>query len=353
MWMFSLSVIYSILWLFAATFSGQTTPGQPEKKPTTKQLTLTETVKTNELVTDIIPPMHCDDGGNLYIKSDPYGVSGIHKLNAKGQSAGSFLPTVVTDERISMAYYFNLGVQGDVYQLAQGQSPRPFVIHFNGDGSYRGRIKLQTGFPWQPASLAVFPGSDNLLVAGQKYDEDRSAAKWPFTGIFSPDGTLLKEIKFEDDDAVHEMGVKSDSRVTNLRVPTINRALALSQMQAADDGNVYVMRWLSPAIFYAVSPGGEVVRRFEIDPGDQGYVPMAVHMSGQRIAVQFYQSQTKEMLLRVVDLRGNKVADYLIRRPKSADLRGEFACYLNAPERFVFLETSDDSKLEIKVAQPR
>ena len=46
-------------------------------------------------------------------------------------------------------------------------------------------------------------------------------------------------------------------------VPLItNRAVGWGQTEPAKDGNIYSMRRASPADFYAISPGGEVVKRF-------------------------------------------------------------------------------------------
>jgi hypothetical protein len=124
-----------------------------------------------------------------------------------------------------------------------------YVLIFKPDGSYKSRIKLQPGFPWIPASIAVF-ANGSLLMTGQEFVHGKDSAREPFTGIFSSDGNLMKRLSLADDD------------------PTNNRAVAWGQMAAAKDGNIYVTRWLSPAILYAVSPGGEVVRRITVDPGD-------------------------------------------------------------------------------------
>lgn len=75
-------------------------------------------------------------------------------------------------------------------------------------------------------------------------------------------------------------------------------------MEAGADGNIYLMRWTAPAIFYAISPGGEVVRRFTVDPGDRNYRSVTMHISGSRIATLFLQPHTKETLMKITDLEG-------------------------------------------------
>ena len=122
-------------------------------------------------------------------------------------------------------------------------------------------IKLNVKFWWSARKLAVFP-SGQLLIAGSEFDKNHNAASWPFTGIFSVDGNLIREIKLEDDDTLREMAVVGDARVASPVVPNQNRAVNFSEIQMAADGNAYLMRWTNPAIIYAISPGGgEVVRR--------------------------------------------------------------------------------------------
>jgi hypothetical protein len=115
-------------------------------------------------------------------------------------------------------------------------------------------------FAWMPHALAVFP-SGQLLIAGLEYDRDRAAAMWPFTGIFASDGSLLKEIKLEDDETLRDMAASDDARVTVPTVTNGNRAVRVSQLEASADGSVYLMRWTNPAIVYAITAGGEVLRR--------------------------------------------------------------------------------------------
>ena len=329
-------------------------PKQTEaKQQAVKHLTVVQTAKSSEIAGEFVPPLRCDNDGDLYMKTEPFGVSGIRKLNPKGEPVGLFQPSSVTDLQVAIAYYFDLDTNGEVYQLADTKEPPTYVIIFKSDGSYKGRIKLDTDFLWHPAALAVFPSSGGLLLTGQEYDQDRSAAKWPFTGIFSSNGALVKEITLEDDDAIHEMGVKGDRRVTGAVAPSNNHAVGFSQMQAADDGNVYLMRWLSPAIVYAVSPAGEVLRRFKVDSGDDNYRPEAMHISGNRMAIVFFQPQTMRKLMKVVDMEGRELATYETSSPSNTELGGAFACYSSNPERFTFLSVGDDDQLEIKIAEAR
>jgi len=51
-------------------------------------------------------------------------------------------------------------------------------------------------------------------------------------------------------------------------------------MEAGSDGNLYLMRRLSPVILYAISPAGEIIRRFTVDPGEADYMPTGLQIAG-------------------------------------------------------------------------
>lgn len=159
----------------------------------------------------------------------------------------------------------------------------------------------------------------------------------------------------KDDQEIHEMATSGDPRVTASTVPGSNRAVAWGQMEAAADGNIYVMRWLSPAIFYAVSPGGEVVRRFTVDPGKPGFMPIQMHVSVNRIAVLFARSPSWEKIMKIVDLEGNELATYdeLMVDGKPVGIGLAFTCYTLNPERFTFLGTDDTHRVQLKLVEPR
>jgi hypothetical protein len=127
-------------------------------------------------------------------------------------------------------------------------------------------------------------------------------------------------------------------------------------MQLAADGKAYLMRNGSPAVIYAISQGGVVVRRFTIDSGDPGLKLSQMQIGGNHIALLFLDPDpgSRRTLLQVVDLHGNPVAEYTqILRDGRTGLLPTFARYSENPERFSFLTTPKDGKLAIEIAEPR
>jgi len=312
-----------------------------------------ETVKVpSELAQTFAFPLKCDADGSLFFRTSPDGFDAIHKLSPKGERLAVFQPNS-PDVKVDHAEYFSIGPDGDIYQIIIAHEIKRYVFEYKGDGTVKSEIKLQPGFAFFPSRLAVFPSGD-LLVAGLEYDKDRTAAMWPFTGIFSSDGTLRKELTLEDDERIRDMAASGDPKVTSPQNPSFNHAVTQGSAEVGQDGNVYLMRRLSPAIVYVISAGGGVVRRFTVDPGQEDFMPVIMHIAGSRMAVLFRQEQTRKEIIKVVDLEGHEIATYdePVKDGRQA-LGMAFICYASNPERFTFLTTMEDDKLGLVIAQPQ
>jgi hypothetical protein len=175
---------------------------------------------------------------------------------------------------------------------------------------------------------------------------------WPFTRIFSSDGTVRKNLTLDDDTQIHDMAASGDPRVRPADRPSYNHAVSWGAAETGADGDVYLMRRLSPAILYAISPGG-TSRRFTVDAGRPDFMPAGMHVSGDRIAVLFWHPQTDEEILKIVDLKGHSIATYdepVVNGERRLGLA--FMCYARNPDRFTFIETADDHKIELITATP-
>ena len=124
-------------------------------------------------------------------------------------------------------------------------------------------------------------------------------------------------------------------------------------MRASSDGNVYIMRWDSPAKIYAVSASGEVVKHFSVDPGAPNLQPRGMYVSGSRIAILFLDFSTMKKTLSVVDNDGNDVASYDLDEGVGGKRVVEMGCYNMNPERFTFLGVGKESNLQFIQAEAR
>ncbi len=329
----------------------------PAKDPSQLPLVRVETVQAPaEMASTFSPFLKCDNEGNLYLQTDP-SFPAIHKLNPKGERVAVFQATSNPDRKIDFSRSFSIAPSGELYELVYPHEITRYVFVYKSDGTLDSTIKLQPGFAWSPAVIAVFP-SGQLLISGLEYDRDVKAAMWPFTGIFAQDGRLLKEIDLEDDGTLRDMAASGDDRVILPNNSHGNRAISYSKAEIGSDGNAYMMRWTNPAIFYAISPGGEVVRRFKIaPPADSAEPPMDMHISGDHIAVMFVNRQTMHKVIKVVDLKGHELASYVEPmaggKPTGDMESAAFACYTQNPDRFTFLGAGDDSELQLWVGGVR
>lgn len=309
-----------------------------------------------EMATTFYPPLRCDSDGNLYLRTDSGGVPAIHKLNAKGERLALFEAGSNPDLKVDVARYFTLEADGgELYELVYPHEISRYVFIYKSDGTFRSAVKLKPGFPFAPKKLAVFQ-SGQFLISGEEYDADRTAAMWPFTGIFAADGTLLKELELGDEKDLREMAVAGDTRVARPGNAHANLAIDNGQVEVGADGNAYLMRWTNPAIFYGISPGGEVVHRFTVDPGGFDYRPAGMHVHKNRIAVLFVKMQSNDKIMKIVDLEGQEIANYdeVKVNGKAQDaMSAAFACYTENPTRFVFLGANDDNKVQFWIAGPR
>jgi hypothetical protein len=287
-------------------------------------------------------------------------VGTISKFNSKGQPIATFDPgSSPAETKLDLTKMFTVNVDGSLYELVFPHSYDRDLFLFNKDGSYKSKVTLGGTRGWSPNLFVAF-GSGNFMATGQKWSKAEKTHV-PFTGIFSSDGALLKELHLVDDESIHQMEVRGDSRVTPSTAPgysAINYAISKGAMQIGPDGNVYLLRALNPAVIYAISPGGEVERRFTVDPDDPSLIVASMKISGSRIVVVFHKSREgesiREQAIEVVDLEGNKIATY-----EEPELDGHpafgltLACYSDNPEQFTFLDWTKEEKLVLKITEPR
>jgi hypothetical protein len=116
------------------------------------------------------------------------------------------------------------------------------------------------------------------------------------------------------------------------------------------------MRWSSPATVDAISPGGEVLRSFTVDSGMQSFMPRQMHISGNKMAILFWDQSSSEKVMKIVDLEGNETAAYddlKINRPPKSKPLGEFGCYSASPERFTFVMNDHGGKIYLQETEAR
>ncbi len=323
-------------------------PGSRVGSESQPRLKVVDTV-ISSVNTNSFADVSCDADQNVYLK--PHG-NDIYKIDSHGKTAAMFVPEANPDIKVYNVGHYTTTPDGEVYVSVGIETAfTRYLLVYKPDGTYKSNIKLDTSFALQPVSLAVF-SNGNILITGLTLDRASKMFIVPFAGIFRSDGRLLKQIALEAEEKLPNVPAEKDRPAGPLPVYS-NRAVAWGQMRASKDGNVYILRWGSPAKIYAVSASGEVVKRFSVDPGDSNLQPRGMYLSGSRIAILFWDSSTKKKTLSVVDNDGQAVASYDLHEGVDGKRVVEMGCYSMNPERFTFLDVGEKSDLQFIQAQAR
>jgi len=308
----------------------------------------------SEVASILYDPVKCDSEGSVYYTTDATGSSVLRKLSLSGERLAEFRPGANPEKPIDLFQDYTISPDGEVFMLVFPHEIDRYIFAYKPDGSFHSSVKLDTGFPWIPTAIAAFP-SGGFLIGGLEYakSDKGKLTQVPFTGIFSADGRLLKELKLEDDDDIADFAASGDPRVVS--PAGNNRAIEFTKMEAAQDGNIYLMRWTNPAIVYAISAGGSVVRRFLVDPHNSNDRPISMHVAENRIAVLFTTSDIRADVMRVLDLEGHLQGTYseVVNEKTDERLGAAFACFTNNPARFVFFSVNQNNYLDLQIAEPR
>jgi hypothetical protein len=305
-------------------------------------------------------PSKCDADGNLYIRKyaiDRPMLGPVVKIDANGKRTALFDPAAFSQLALDRADAFSPASDGGMYQIAQGGvlKPRIYVLHFSSDGSPASPTRLEADF--EVYTFAAF-ANGNFLVSGVKRDvQDRNDHGRNFTAVFSADGRELAQLSFpeaqgQDPQGAAKAGTKSNAaaRQNEARKDAEKDAekpaptLDLADAEVGIDGNLYVMRGSSPALVYVIAPIGKILKTLKISAPLPGAMPSAFHLSGNRLAISFWNEESQSQTVIVADAQtGRKIATY-------ADATGvgtSFACYSANDGVFTFLKLGEGSELEV------
>ena len=285
----------------------------------------------------------CDASGNLYIRklaTDRPLLGPVVKIDSEGKRVALFDPASFSDPKLDRADAFSPAPDGGLYQLAgtDGLKPQIYVTRFAADGSPASSAKIDAEF--EPYQFAAFPGG-NLLVSGVQRDVlNKSDLGRNFTAVFSDDGRLLARLSFEPPQTA---GKSQHGATADEAKPTLD----ISEAEAAPDGNIYALRRSFPTLVYVISAAGKIVHTLKLSPPDHGVAPTSFHVSGNRVAISFWNDEKESQVLVVVDSQtGRTIATY----SDPGRLGPSFACYSADDGSFTFLQLGEQNTMEVVTA---
>jgi hypothetical protein len=223
---------------------------------------------------------------------------------------------------------------------------------FSADGKLKSKTLLDPP-AFIPYQLAVFPSGEFLVSGLENVHSRRALAAFKsFTALYTKDGHLQKQFALSEDAEIDTAAEIGDSRYA--RGPMFgNQAVVAGAARLGVDGNVYLMRRTSPATVYVISSSGELLRTLKIEPPDVGQMPLDMRVAEGRIAIQFSQSSSEGEYQGTNFVIADATTGEKISDDADESVRGIFACYSVNPERFTFLNISDDHKLQILEASAK
>jgi hypothetical protein len=306
-------------------------------------------------------PSKCDADGNLYIRKyamDRPLLGPVVKIDPDGKRTALFDPAAFSQLALDRADAFSPASDGGMYQIAQSGilKPRIYVLHFSSDGSPSSPTRLDADF--EVYTFAAFASGNFLLSGVQRDVQNRNDRGHNFTAVFSADGRELAQLSFQEPQGPAKAGAKSDAggRQKNAQKEAQKDAeksaptLDLADAEVGSDGNLYVMRSSSPALVYVIAPSGKIMQTLKVAAPLHGGVPSAFHVSGNRLAVSFWNEESQTQTVVVADAQtGRKIASYA----DPTGLGTSFACYSANDGVFTFLKLGEGNALEVIRAEPQ
>ena len=284
----------------------------------------------------------CDADGNLYVRKlavDRPLLGPVVKIDPDGKRTALFDPTAFSQLALHRADAFLPASDGGLYQIAQSGilKPRIYVLHFSSDGSPSSPTLLDADF--EVYTFAAFAGG-NFLVSGVKRDlQNKNDRGRNFTAVFSADGRELAQLSFEAPQESAKASAKSPNDAAKA-----TPGLDLAEAEVGSDGNLYVMRFSSPALVYVIGPSGKIMKTIKLSSPRPGALPTAFHLSGNRLALSFWNNENQRQAVVVADAQtGRKIASYA----DPTGLGPSFACYSANDGVFTFLKLGEGNELEV------
>ena len=299
-------------------------------------------------------PSKCDADGNLYIRklaTDRPLLGPVVKIDPDGKRTALFDPAAFSQLALDRADAFSPAPDGGMYQIAQAGvlKPRIYVLHFSSDGSPSSPTLLDADL--EVYTFAAF-ADGNFLVSGVKRDvQNKNDHGRNFTAVFSADGRELAQLTFQepmpDNTKASKAGTKPVAGPSAVAMNDPTKAvptLDLADAEVGSDGNLYVMRSASPALVYVIGSSGKIFKTLRIAAPLKSGAPAGFHVSGNRLAISFWNDRTQSQTVMVADAQnGRKIATY----EGAGALGPAFACYSANEGVFTFLKLGEGNALEV------
>lgn len=356
-----LSAVLSALVLFAGILVSQTKSSlaTPAKVPDSKRqaseaifsLHASSVMNLASEMGGAFSSAKCDADGNLYIRKfavDRPLLGPVAKIDPDGKRVALFDPAAFSELALNRADSFSPASDGGIYRIAQNgvSNPQIYVLHFGSDGAPSSATRLDADF--EVYTFAAF-ADGNFLVSGLKRDvSNKNDRGRNFTAVFSADGREVAQLSFTPSSEAATIAPKSAANAAQqLTTKAADKAapmLDLADAESGSDGYLYVMRASSPAVVYVIASTGKIMQMLKVAAPAAGAVPSAFRVSGNRLAISFWNEKSQSQTVVVADAQtGERIATY----SDPEGLGNLFACYSANDGVFTFLKLGEGNELEL------
>ena len=346
--LFALRPLFFFVAAFSVAQGNSSTPSAVANIPlsgSTIALHVSSTMNVaSEMGGAFMSPSKCDADGSLYVRKlavDRPLLGPVVKIDSEGKRTALFDPAAFSQLALDRADAFSPASDGGIYQIAQSGvlKPRIYVLHFSSDGAPASPTRLDADF--EVYTFAAF-ANGNFLVSGVKRDvQNKNDRGRNFTAVFSADGRELAQLSFQVPQESAKASARKESANDAEKAPP---GLDLAEAEVGSDGNLYVMRFSSPALVYVIAPSGKIMKTIKVSSPLAGAVPSAFHLSGNRLALSFWNDENQSQTVVVADAQtARKIATYA----DPTGLGPSFACYSANDGVFTFLRLGEGNELEV------
>jgi hypothetical protein len=287
------------------------------------------TVPTPDVGVAIMMPVHCDQSGNMFLRTiqPPIIEGSLLKLSPDGKRVATFDVSAAAKDNLKdlVVKTFAIGPGGFVYQLAKTKDQKVVVVKFDGDGRYSESLILDRQF--EPQQLGVFKGED-LLVSGVTIASSGSKPDFaPYTAMFDRYGRWIKQIDTNEPRYSPARGrLDGSAGQINTDNPVAPPELGIVE---SDDLYVYLLRQGTTPTVYVISPAGVVERKLTLSPPpylDTQIAAVRVGMGQMMIEYvrpKAFPNGNAAYYLRLYELQqGEKLLEYT----RDSDVSGTLGC---------------------------
>jgi hypothetical protein len=311
----------------------------------------------------VVGQSKCDAEGSIYFQAVREGIPDntvILRVDAAKKKLFSMALQDIPELRAAQGGAFAL-TEDSVFLLAWAYAPKRkpelWIARFSTEGKYKGRIlvdPLITSKGFSPRQFAVFRSGEIFLAGRADESIGGKFFERPLTAIFSQEGKFLREVEFQQDgqtkDRLRNLGeYAANGKELPDDVKGAIRSLDLADAQTGVDGNVYMMRYGSPATIYVINVVGELVRTLKIPAPEDGLDASGFGLTNNRIAVRFldFDGPAKGALYTILNL----ATEERVLTTDGSKLSRAFACFL--PDGNFEILTNRSGKLAVDIVVPR